>query len=60
MKDLIEQITDFEKEYKYEEEVVFSKFLKRHGEDYTREEFLKFLKKRYEVINKFNDPDSFG
>ena len=58
MKNLIERIADFEKEYEYEEEVVFSKFLKSHGENYTREEFLDFLKKRYEVINRFNDPDS--
>ena len=57
MKDIIQQIADLEREYDYEEEVVFSKFLKRHGEEYTREDFLKFLKKRYEVINKYNDPD---
>lgn len=57
MKDIIQQIADLEREYDYEEEVVFSKFLKRHGEEYSREEFLKFLKKRYEVINKYNDPD---
>jgi len=57
MKDIIEQIADFEREYEYEDEVVFSKFLKRHGEEYTREDFLKFLKKRYEVINRFNNPD---
>jgi len=57
MKDIIQQIADLEREYDYEEEVVFSKFLKRHGEEYSREDFLKFLKKRYEVINKYNDPD---
>lgn len=57
MKDLIKRITDFETEYEYEDEVVFSKFLKRHKGDYSQEDFIKFLRKRYEVINKVNDPD---
>jgi len=55
--ELIQQIADMEAEYEYEEEVVMSKFLKKHGHEYSQEEFLKFLKKRYEVINKFNGPD---
>ena len=56
-KDLIKLIAEIETEYEYEEEIVFSKFLKKHGEKYTPEQFLEFLKKRYEVINKYHAPD---
>lgn len=55
--ELIQQITDIETEYDYEEEVVMSKFLKKHGHNYSQEDLLKFLRKRYEVINRFNGPD---
>ena len=58
MKELIDQIAKFEIEYEYEEEVVFSKFLKRNGENYSQEQFLEFLRKRYELINRFNGPDN--
>jgi hypothetical protein len=32
-----------------EKERIFSKFLKEYGENYTPDDFVKFLKKRYEV-----------
>ena len=56
-KDLITLIARIETEYKYEEEIVFSKFLKKHGEDYSSEEFINFLRKRYEIINRYHLPD---
>ena len=52
-KDLVKLISEIETEYEYDEEIVFSKFVKKYGENYTREQFLEFLKKRYEIINKF-------
>ena len=55
-KDLISLIAQIESEYEYDEEIVFSKFLKKYGADYTQEDFLKFLRKRYTVINKFHSP----
>ena len=57
MKDIVEQIADLEAEYEYEEVGVFSKLVKSHGGKYTQDELIGFLKKRYEAINKFNDPD---
>ena len=56
-KNIIQLISQIELEYDYDEDIVFSKFVKKHGENYTREEFLKFLRRRYEVINKYNNPD---
>ena len=58
-KDLIQLISQIELEYDYDEDIVFSKFVKKHGENYSREEFLKFLRRRYAVINKFHNPDDF-
>ena len=52
-------IAQIEQEYDYDEDIVLSKFIKKHGQDYSQEDFLKFLKKRYEIINKFHDPDDF-
>ena len=57
--DLIRMIAKMEEEYDYDEDIVLSKFIKKHGENYSKEDFIKFLKRRYEVINKFNDPDDF-
>ena len=54
-RDLIDQIAEIETEY--DSEIVFSKFVKKYGENYSREDFVKFLKERYETINKFNSPD---
>ncbi|MGA7277132.1 MAG: hypothetical protein WBW79_04265 [Desulfocapsaceae bacterium] len=34
-----------------EKERIFSKFLKEYGENYTPDDFIRFLKKRYEVSN---------
>ena len=58
MKDLIQQIADLENEYDDEANVIFSKFLKRYGENYTQDEFLEFLRMRYEAINKSDGPDA--
>ena len=55
-KDLVKLISEIETEYEYDEEIVFSKFVKKYGENYTRVHFLEFLKKRYEIINKFHAP----
>lgn len=56
-KDLVKLISDIETEYLYKEEITFSKFVKNCGENYSREDFIKFLKKRYRIINKYNSPD---
>lgn len=34
-----------------EKERIFSMFLKEYGENYTQDDFVKFLKKRYKVSN---------
>ena len=34
-----------------EKERIFSKFLKEYGENYTADNFVQFLKKRYKVVN---------
>ena len=35
-----------------ERERIFRMFLKEHGENYTRDDFVKFLKKRYGISNR--------
>ena len=35
-----------------EKERIFSMFLKEYGENYTPDDFVKFLKKRYKVSNE--------
>lgn len=57
MPKLVEKIAKFLAEYDYDDEVSFSKFLKRHGGSYTQEEFLIFLKRRYEVIYRLESPN---
>lgn len=57
--DLIRMVVDIEAEHDYDEDIILSKFIKKHGEEYSQEEFIKFLKKRYRVINKFHDPDDY-
>lgn len=52
-------VVDIEAEHDYDEDIILSKFIKKHGEEYSQEEFIKFLKKRYRVINKFHDPDDY-
>lgn len=54
MPELIKRIVTFEREY--DEEVVFSKFLKRYGTSYSQEDFIKFLRLRYELINLYESP----
>lgn len=56
--DIIAQIARMEREYDYDEEIVFSKFLKKYGENYSQVEFIKFLRKRYKVINSFHGTDN--
>jgi hypothetical protein len=56
MPNLVEQIAKFESEY--DEEVSFSKFLKRHGGTYTQDDFVKFLRARYKRINRLDHPDN--
>ena len=34
-----------------EKERIFSMFLEEYGENYTQDDFVKFLKKRYKVSN---------
>ena len=34
-----------------EKERIFSMFLREYGENYTQDDFVKFLKKRYQVSN---------
>lgn len=54
---LIEAITKLEEDYEIDAKVMFSKFLKKYGDNYTQEQFLEFLKKRYETMNKYDSPD---
>lgn len=35
-----------------EKERIFSMFLKKYGENYTSDDFVKFLKERYKVTDK--------
>lgn len=35
-----------------ERERIFRMFLKEHGENYTQDDFVKFLKKRYGISNR--------
>ena len=56
-KDIVKLISDIETKVLYEEEITFSKFFKKYGENYSREDFIKFLKRRYQIINKYNVPD---
>ena len=53
--DSIDHISHLESEN--DAEVSLSKFMKRHGTDYSQQEFIDFLKKRYEAINRFNSPN---
>ena len=57
--DLIRLVAKIEEEYDYDEEVALSKFLKKHGDNYSQEEFINFLKKRYKIINETQDPDDY-
>lgn len=56
-KNLIRTISNIEREYDYEENIVFGKFVEEHGEGYSKEEFIKFLRRRYEIINRFHAHD---
>lgn len=56
---IISLLAKMEDDYNYDDDIVFSKFVKKYGEDYSENDFLKFLKRRYEVINKFNASDDF-
>ena len=55
MPQLIERIAKLERQYN--DEIAFSKFLKLHGDSYTEEEFITFLRRRYELINLREHPD---
>lgn len=57
MKQLIDEMEEWEIANKYDRDKEISKFLKKHGEDYTQEELIKFLRERYQYINKINGPD---
>lgn len=35
-----------------ERERIFRMFLKEYGENYTQDDFVKFLKKRYRISNR--------
>ena len=56
---IISLLAKMEDDYNYDDDIVFSKFVKKYSEDYSENDFLKFLKRRYEVINKFNASDDF-
>jgi hypothetical protein len=56
MPNLVEKIVKFESAY--DEEVSLSKFIKRHGGTYTQDDFLEFLRIRYERINMLDHPDN--
>lgn len=56
MRDLIEHVEAWEIAHRYDADAIFSKFLKKHGDTYTQEELLRFLKARYEAINKADGP----
>lgn len=56
-RELINRISQIEADYEYDRDLLFSKFVKQHGENYSKEEFLKFLRRRYQVINKSHYSD---
>lgn len=35
---------------------MFKEFLEKHGSNYSHADLLKFLKKRYKIINQHSDP----
>lgn len=53
---LADEITAMEAKNPYDRELIFSKFLKEHGENYSQEDFILFLRKRYEAINLISAP----
>ena len=56
-KSLKRLLAEIEKEYNIEAEVEVRKFLDKYGENYTQEQFLEFLKNKYEIINRANAPE---